>query len=161
MIEFLVTELLPWIHAHCTVTTDPARTVIGGSSYGGLAATYAGLVRPDLFGCILSQSGSFGWRPEEASEHGWLIRQCVALPRLPLRWYMDVGWLEAAIVVHGPSQLLANRHMRDVVRAKGYSRRIRAMSSANRSSESSSGWYPITLRALLMLQNVRALFETP
>ena len=37
----------------------------------------------------------------------------------------------------------------------------RATSSAKRISESSWGSYPITLRALVMLQKVRALLETP
>jgi hypothetical protein len=37
----------------------------------------------------------------------------------------------------------------------------RAMSSAKRTSESSSGSYPITSRAFVMLQNLRALFDTP
>ena len=41
--DFLATELLPWVHAHYTVTSDPKLTTVAGSSYGGIAATYAGL----------------------------------------------------------------------------------------------------------------------
>ncbi len=43
------------------VTTDPARTVAVGQSYGGLAAFFAGMHRPDRFARVLSQSGSFWW----------------------------------------------------------------------------------------------------
>ncbi|RYV50492.1 enterochelin esterase [Pengzhenrongella frigida] len=42
-------------------TRDPGATVVGGQSYGGLAAFYAPIHRPDRFGASLSQSGSFWW----------------------------------------------------------------------------------------------------
>ena len=45
---FLATELLPWVRKNYRVATDPARVTIGGSSYGGLAASYAALAHPDL-----------------------------------------------------------------------------------------------------------------
>src|SRR5207244_3007426 len=35
--EFLATELIPWIHSHYRVTSDPRLSVIAGSSYGGIA----------------------------------------------------------------------------------------------------------------------------
>ncbi len=41
------------------MTADPARTIVGGSSYGGLAAAFAGLRASDIFGNVLLQSGSF------------------------------------------------------------------------------------------------------
>jgi hypothetical protein len=37
-VEFLTQELMPWVHEHYHVTSDPAQTIVGGSSYGGLAA---------------------------------------------------------------------------------------------------------------------------
>ena len=51
--EFLVSELLPWVHARYNVTTDPRLTVVAGASYGGLAATYAALRHPEVFGNVL------------------------------------------------------------------------------------------------------------
>ena len=57
--DFLSTELVPWLRSHYNVTTDPRQVTIGGSSYGGLAATWAGLRHPETFGNILSQSGSY------------------------------------------------------------------------------------------------------
>lgn len=121
-IEFLVEELMPWIHRRYHVTSNPAQTTAGGSSFGGLAAAYAGLRRPDIFGSILSQSGSFFWKPDDDGEHEWLARQFVASPTLPLRFYLGVGrqetWQPAE---DAPTLLVANRHMRDVLQAKGYS----------------------------------------
>jgi enterochelin esterase-like enzyme len=116
--DFLVEELLPWLRERYTVTSDPARVVVAGSSYGGLAAAYAGFRHPEVFGNVLSQSGAFWWRPEETQEHGWLIRQFVAAEPLPLHFYMDAGAFERGI--RDPSILLYNRHLRDVPRAKGY-----------------------------------------
>jgi len=117
--DFLVQELLPWARQHYHITSDPARTIVSGLSYGGLAATFVGLRHPEVFGHVLSQSGSFWWKPQDEEEHEWLTRQFVASPTLPLRFYMDVGLLENTYD-DGPSQRCANRHMRDVLRAKGY-----------------------------------------
>lgn len=120
-VDFLTTELLPWVREHYHVTTDPSHTIVGGSSYGGLAATFAALRAPDVFGNVLSQSGSFWWKPAEAREYEWLARQYVLSPTLPLRFYLDVGLREvAAHPDYMPTQVVVNRHMRDVLQAKGY-----------------------------------------
>jgi enterochelin esterase-like enzyme len=111
-VDFLAHELLPWVHARYRVTDDPTRTMIGGSSLGGLTASFAALRHPDVFGAALSQSGSYWWRPQ-GEEPGWLSRQYAAAVHLPLRFYLDVGILES------DGQRAANRHMRDVVEAKG------------------------------------------
>lgn len=116
--DFLAGELLPWARERYAITAQPAHTVIAGSSYGGLAAAYAGFRHPEAFGNVLSQSGAFWWRPTNDAEHEWLIHQLVAPPRLPLRFYLDVGIFENGFM--DPSMLVANRHMRDVLRAKDY-----------------------------------------
>src|SRR5262249_36594892 len=116
--DFLAHELLPWARERYAITSDPARIVVAGSSYGGLAAAYAGFRHPEVFGNVLSQSGAFWWRPEADAEHEWLIHPFVASPRLPLRFYRDVGVFENGF--KDPSILVANRHLRDVLRAKSY-----------------------------------------
>lgn len=122
--DFLSTELLPWITSQFRVTAAPAGRILAGSSYGALAALYAAFRRPDLFGCVLSQSASVWYSPEGDEEPEWLVRQFAAAERLPLRIYMDVGLLETRPVptahVDGPSQRAANRHLRNVLRAKDY-----------------------------------------
>jgi enterochelin esterase-like enzyme len=116
--DFLAGELLPWARERYAITTDPARAVVAGSSYGGLAAAYAGFRHPEVFGTVLSQSGAFWWRPEGDAEHDWIIHQIVVSPTLPLRFYLDAGIFENGF--KDPSILVANRHLRDVLRAKGY-----------------------------------------
>jgi enterochelin esterase family protein len=50
--------------------------------------------------------------------HEWLIHRFVESERLPLRLYLDVGKFENGF--KDPGMLVANRHMRDVLCAKGY-----------------------------------------
>lgn len=64
--DFLAKELVPWIHAHYNVTGDPAKTVVAGSSLGGLAAAYASYKHPEVFTNVLCQSGSFWWAPDHS-----------------------------------------------------------------------------------------------
>src|SRR5262249_28260586 len=61
LVDCLAEELLPWLEQHYHITADPARRIVGGASYGGLAAAFVGFERPDLFGNVLAQSGSFWW----------------------------------------------------------------------------------------------------
>ena len=125
--DFLAQELIPWVHQHYRVTASPANTIVGWVSLGGLAAAFAALQHPAIFGNVLSQSGYFAWKAgdwdsdtEEGNEandadYGWVIRQYVASPQLPLRFYLDVGLFERPVDL-----LRSNRHMRDVLQAKGY-----------------------------------------
>ena len=127
--DFLVSEVLPWAHGLYNFTTDPGQTVVGGSSFGGLASVYAGLRHPETFGNILSQSGSFHWIPPKSpnspnsqtdSETNWVAKQFIASPKLPLRFYLDAGSDELDFSGTGNSILLSTRNLRDVLLAKGY-----------------------------------------
>lgn len=117
---FLNQELMPWIHENYHVASDPARVVVGGSCFGGLAAAYVAFRSPEVFGNVISQSGSFWW-PEKGTpdvEDEWLTQQFKEAPRLPIRFSMEVGTLERAIVEY--DQLTTNQNLRDVLKDKGY-----------------------------------------
>ncbi|MFE7332786.1 enterochelin esterase [Streptomyces sp. NPDC057565] len=118
--EFLNRELMPWVHRNYHITSDPARTVVGGSCFGGLAATYVAFRTPGRFGNVISQSGSFWWPGKNVPgrEEEWLTRQFENSPRLPIRFSMDIGSLERAIVDYDP--MTTHQNMRDVLVAKGY-----------------------------------------
>jgi enterochelin esterase-like enzyme len=127
--DFLNFELVPWARRLYNVTLDPRQVVVGGSSYGGLAATYAGLRHPETFGNVLSQSGSYWWTPPKSgnpsdfdpdAEPNWVAKQFIASPKLPLKFYLDAGSDEIDMSGQGKSILLPNRHLRDVLLAKGY-----------------------------------------
>jgi len=122
-IDFLTEELLPWARQEVHLTHDPKQTAIVGLSRGGLMAGYIAMHLPGIFGNVLTQSGSFGWRPEADSEPDWLVRQYAAQPQLPLRFYLEAGLFETDLMmVDGFSinLLASNRAMRDVLQAKGY-----------------------------------------
>jgi enterochelin esterase family protein len=121
---FLADEVIPWVRQHWKVTRDPRRTIVTGSSAGGLGAAYVAFQRPDLFGNVLSQSGAF-WRGNEASNeppYEWLTSQIAASPRKDIRFLLEVGSRESRGALGGaaPSILEANRHLRDALRKKGY-----------------------------------------
>ncbi|MCE7988111.1 MAG: hypothetical protein DYG89_43655 [Caldilinea sp. CFX5] len=119
--DYMAQQVMPWLYEHFPVTHNPAQTVVAGSRYGGLAAAYLGLRHPQRFGKILSQSGCFRWRPAGDPEFHWLARQYAQTPKLPLRFYLDVGNLEVAQMRDGgPTQLAANRRLRDLLLAQAY-----------------------------------------
>jgi len=119
--DFLAKEVVPWVRENYHITKDASKTIIGGSSYGGLAATFAGFYHPESFGNVISQSASFWWKPKGDVEHEWLTRQFVSSPKLPVRFYLDVGLMESGPTPDkGPNMVIVNRHMRDVLQAKGY-----------------------------------------
>lgn len=120
-VDELAKGLLPRVRDELGLPDAPARTVLGGWSYGGLAAAFAGLRHPEVFGNVLSQSGSFWWAPDGAEEHEWLTARFAHAPRMGVRFYLNVGLLESGPSPrNSPSQLDANRHLRDVLRARGY-----------------------------------------
>lgn len=112
--DFLARELLPWIRARYRVTADPAGVLVGGSSGGGQAAMCAAQTHPGLFGNVLAQSGSFFTAPDQPIGDEWVYRHLAAGPRLPLRFYLDVGRYEPLFAV------TAVRGMRNVLEARGY-----------------------------------------
>jgi enterochelin esterase family protein len=123
--DFLAKELVPWMQKHHGVSPRGARTIVGGVSLGGLMSAYCGLRHSEVFGNVLSQSGSYHWYPgwwdkvpPPDAEPGWLTRQFVTTPSRAVRFYLEAGLFED----RSPLSLLAeNRRFRDVLKAKGYS----------------------------------------
>jgi len=119
--NFLAQEMIPWLRQTYHLTADPRQTIVVGGSAGGLAAAFTAWQHPNTFGNVIALSGSFWWRPEDETEWEWLTRQFARRPLAPLRFYLAVGLLESAPSASGfPGQLLANRHLRTVLQAKGY-----------------------------------------
>jgi enterochelin esterase family protein len=119
--EFLAAELVPWVRSNYPVSTDPRRTIVGGFSLGGLEAAYAASVHPELFGAVLSQSGSFWWGPSAPGaanlSEPWMAAQYAAAGTRQVRFFLSVGRYEPGPQHEG---LINNRRMRDALRARGY-----------------------------------------
>jgi enterochelin esterase family protein len=141
--DFLATELLPWVRTHYNVTKNSTQVIVGGYSAGGLAATYVALRHSEVFGNVLSESGAFWWSPEHndgicgarcpesagasgrggvdaTTEGNFLVKEFLANSRLPVRFYLAAGTFEADRYGNGGGILESTRHLRDVLRAKGY-----------------------------------------
>lgn len=112
--DFVAGELMEWVRRRYHVTRSPRETIIGGVSLGGVAASYTAMRHPEVFGNVLSQSGAYQYRPDYPQG---LIRQFATRAKLPLRFYLEAGLME---VNETPSLLHENRHLRDVLEAKGY-----------------------------------------
>ncbi len=121
---FVAHELLPWIREHYAVSHAAHRTILAGSSAGGLGAAYIAFKYPELFGNVLSLSGAF-WRGNEASNgppFEWLTQQYAASPKLNLHFVIDVGSRETVGALGGtaPSLMDANRRLHSILKQKGY-----------------------------------------
>ena len=112
--DFLAQELVPWMRDAYSAGADPQRTIVSGASLGGLAAAFAAFQHPEVFGNVLSQSGSYWWAPSNESQQEWLTRQFAAAPNRPIRVVMSVGAMEI------PQQRDTNQRFRDVLSSKGY-----------------------------------------
>ncbi len=122
--RFVGEDVVDWMRAHYNVTRDPHRTLITGSSAGGLGAAYVALKYPERFGNVVSQSGAF-WRGNEGSNEApyeWLTGQYARAPKRDIRFVLEVGSLETRGALGGaaPSILEANRHLHAVLVEKGY-----------------------------------------
>jgi enterochelin esterase-like enzyme len=124
--DFLAQEIVPWARLNYHATDRPDQTIIGGASLGGLAAACAAFKHPEVFGNVLSQSGSFWWKPDNEKDWDWLAGRFAASPRLPLRFSFEAGLLEnTGGAPPGqpipPSLIVANHNLRDTLQSKGYS----------------------------------------
>lgn len=123
--NFVGGELLTYLMSKYNMSSDARGNVVAGSSYGGLAATWIAYNHSDVFGNVISQSGSYWWSPENAGAYnpgeekfilstGHLPQMFVRGEKLPLRFYMEVGLWEGSGMI-GP-----NRNFRNILEAKGY-----------------------------------------
>ncbi|MCI4331010.1 MAG: DUF3327 domain-containing protein [Thermoplasmata archaeon] len=119
--ECLETEFLPWVRARYQLTRDPSRNVVGGSSAGGLGASYVAWKLPGVFGKVLSQSGWYACAPSGVrGGPGWLPDQYRAGPKRPIEFYLDAGTLESAAGAWAEGILPSNRSFRDILQAQKY-----------------------------------------
>lgn len=91
-VAFLADELIPLVQSRFRTDPDPRRTGILGASLGGLAAAYAAVRRPDVFGFAAPQSASFWWKDTAIAR---LVRESAPAP---VRWVITTGTLRDAEV---------------------------------------------------------------
>lgn len=89
-----------WMQRTHRAAQDPRHNAIGGASVGGLTALNSAARRPDLFGNVISQSGSFWMRSDS-----W---QATDVNNPDLRVFLEVGRDE-----HPERMIEPNRKLRD------------------------------------------------
>lgn len=112
--KFITEEVMPWGYENYNITREPEKTIIGGLSLGGLTASYIALKRWDVFGKVISQSGSYWY------ESQWLTKEFEKEQKLPIRFYLNAGLLEDAPYDDEPVMMEVINNMRDVLLSKGY-----------------------------------------
>ena len=119
-VEFLATELVPWVRSRYRIASSPAGNVVAGSSLGGFAAAFVAFRHPELFGNVLSQSGAFMFSAPGESRPERFARNIEATPRREVKFYLEAGIYEVGRAENGVDLLTSNRHLRDALRGKGY-----------------------------------------
>jgi enterochelin esterase family protein len=130
--QVVTQELIPLLRASYPIATNPTDVLIGGFSAGGRASAEAAFFHPDIFGNVLSFSGDFCdcfvILHGSGSEPNVDAQAFLAAPRKSIRFYLEAGIYDAMPGANLPahelmfeeSDLMGNRHFRDVLRAKGY-----------------------------------------
>jgi enterochelin esterase family protein len=118
-----INDVLPLVRSSYNTSLNPEKNIIGGMSYGGLAAAFIAFDNPNIFGKVLSQSGSF-WRGLELTDsegewirEDWLVNKFLTEKRKPLKIYLDWGLQENWV-------LGSNRRFVQVLSRKGYEYRF-------------------------------------
>ena len=114
-----VSEFLPIIRNNYNTSLNPDENIIGGMSYGGLAASFIAFFHSEIFGRVLSQSGSF-WRDKELEDikgewirKDWLVNKYIIEEKKDLKLFIDWSLQENQVIG-------SNRKMVKVLNKKLY-----------------------------------------
>ncbi|MCB2290088.1 hypothetical protein LGK97_09940 [Clostridium sp. CS001] len=116
--DIIVKEIIPWARDNYNISRKANECVIGGYSLGGLTAAYLGLKHSEVFGNVLSQSGSYWYKAENCKDDEtacWLGNEFKEIDKLPLKFYLNVGVLEN-------KETMIDTHIifKDILIEKGY-----------------------------------------
>jgi enterochelin esterase family protein len=111
----LTLDIMPWIRDNFNISDTAEDIIIGGFSLGGLFAAFMGLQYPNIFGNVLSQSGSFYWSPNAPEEVNWIITKYKEANKLPVKFFISVGVLENMEYPPFSSMIDVNKNMRDIL----------------------------------------------
>jgi enterochelin esterase-like enzyme len=108
--EFLVDEVIPFIEARYRTRREPEHRGIGGSSAGALAAIYAAVTRPGVFGRLLVES------PSLYVDDAHVFRDAAGVRVWPGRIWLGVGTNEGSRPGCRPDAAAEPELVRDVRR---------------------------------------------
>ncbi len=143
LLRFVGKELVAWARENYMVSEEPGDNVVGGNGIGATLAAFAASRHSEVFGKVLAESGDFSaLLPAKGKGGGSIARRLGTTPPRPLRFHLAVAELEGSPVVS------SNRHLRDVLEAKGYEVTYTRL-AANHNSRTWNGALAHGLEALL------------
>ena len=86
--EFMMKDVMPVMEARYRILKGPENTGIAGSSYGGVAALYTGVMAPTVFGEVIGES------PVLWVGNGEMMRDTVGIPSAPAKVFLGYGMKE-------------------------------------------------------------------
>ena len=135
--RFLLEEVMPFIEHEYRVDPSPARTGLGGSSYGAGIALYTAMMRPGRFGLLLLESPSL-------YAHGdYLQNLAKKFTRWPEKIFIGVG------SVNEPVEDV--RRLRDILRHRGLTSSRLLVLEQEGAAHDESAWAARFPRALQFL----------
>lgn len=116
--QFFQKEFLPWLDQH--IERDVSKTVLLGSSLGGLSSAYIALENPTQISHIVPLSGSFWWQQDkshEPNEMSHIIRN----KSLPVKqhWFISANSYETSRAHNELSILNTSPIVANDLKAKG------------------------------------------
>lgn len=132
--NMLANELMPWLCDTHSICPTAENTVLSGSSYGGLASTYIALEHPERFGKVLSQSGSFWWKPRGAKkqlpqQQSWMSEFASTKSKTNIQFYLNAGVFETE--PKNASIYQTNRNLFNTLKQKGYPVTFKSVASGH------------------------------
>lgn len=95
--QFFSQELLPWLDQHLTFPRNKQKTVLLGSSLGGLSSAYLAYQFPNEISHVVPMSGSFWWKSQENDQPNGMsqiIRQSNTQKHPLQHWYISANSYE-------------------------------------------------------------------
>lgn len=108
--DFLVDEVLPFVEARYRILRDATNRGLGGSSAGALAAMYAVVARPGVFGRLLVES------PSIYVDDAHILRDAASVGTWPQRIYLGAGTNEGGRPNCDPTTRVEPELVRDLRR---------------------------------------------
>ncbi|MDD6795232.1 MAG: alpha/beta hydrolase-fold protein [Clostridiaceae bacterium] len=97
--DFIVNEVVKFVKDKYKISKLSADNIIGGYSLGGLQAAYTALKHSEVFGNVLSQSGSYWYKRDDYNNDNvtWMSSQFKKLDKMPIKFYINVGSIEPKV----------------------------------------------------------------
>lgn len=93
--KFLGEELPKFIKTIFNISFCSSDNIIGGYSLGGLLASYTAIMYPNIFGNVISQSGSYWYNKDNIEKgHIWINDFVSSKPKENIKFYINVGKIE-------------------------------------------------------------------